>query len=249
MKKYVFLIVLLSSVGAMAQKALNNYKYVIIPTKYEFQKKADQYGVNTLLKYKFQQLGFETYLDTEQLPEQLMMNKCLSLTPVVNDKGGMFTTKTTVDVKDCHGEVLFTTQEGSSRSKSHEMAYKQALRSALSSFGVYRLNYAPKENAVASTVKIEKEQKTIPATLTVVNNTKFTFNNQLFLFVKEGINYSIKQQDDSIGVCVASTLKNNIYHVTFKNQKGIGYFLENGNFMVEIASNNTVQLLTLVKVN
>lgn len=249
MKKYILLFILAFNLSAYSQEALNAYKYVIVPSQFEFQKKIDQYGINTLLKYKFQQLGFETFLDNEEIPMELKVNTCIYITPRLIDSSTMFTTKLTVEIKDCYGKVLFATKEGRSRSKSYEVAYKEALRSSLTYFGSYRLNYTPKNNTVEDVAKLQDELKVKTTPIVVSNTMRYTFNNQEFLFVKEGANFSIKNKSDVVGVCIASTLKNNIYHVTFKSQKGIGYFVENGNFMLEIIENNSVQLLTMVKVN
>lgn len=251
MKKYILTLLLLTGINALAQQALNNYKYVVIPSKYEFQKKEDQFGVNTLLKFKFQQLGFETYLDNEDLPKSLKENRCLALTPVIKDAGGMFKTKLSVEVKDCYDKVLFVTKEGFSRSKSYDLAYKEALRNTLTSFGGYRLHFAPKETAtkvVSSEVALHEVK--VPH-VTTANQMQFSFNNDEYLFIKKKTGFSIESKNSTkaIGSCIASTLKTNIYHVELNSKKGIGYFLENGNFMLEIVDNDSVQLLTMVKTN
>ena len=71
MKKHLLLLVLFIGLTAQAQSELNAYKYIVIPSKFDFQKEANEHGLNLLLKYKFQQLGFESYLDTDDLPQEL----------------------------------------------------------------------------------------------------------------------------------------------------------------------------------
>ena len=92
MKKYILIAVLFLGVTAFAQKELNGYKYIVIPTRFDFQKEANEHGINLLLKYKFQQLGFEAYLDTDELPEILRVNTCLYAYPVLHTKENMFKT-------------------------------------------------------------------------------------------------------------------------------------------------------------
>ena len=109
MKKHFLLLlfVLLIGLTAVAQNELNAYKYVVIPSKYDFQKEANEYGINLLLKYKFQQLGFESYLDTDDLPQILRTNTCLYASPVLHTKSNMFKTVVSVELFDCTNKSLF----------------------------------------------------------------------------------------------------------------------------------------------
>ena len=143
MKKYILLFVLFLGVTAFAQKELNGYKYVVIPSKFDFQKEANEYGINLLLKYKFQQLGFETYLDTDELPKYYVTIHVCMLTPVLHTKSNMFKTMHSVELFNCYNKSLFTTQEGVSNAKNVKTSYNEALRKSLKSFGDYRLEYVP----------------------------------------------------------------------------------------------------------
>ena len=68
----VFCIMTLSIVG---QSKINNYKYVIVPSKFEFLKKKDQYQTSSLTKFLFEKYGFNAYLDSDKLPEDLNKNR------------------------------------------------------------------------------------------------------------------------------------------------------------------------------
>jgi len=158
MKKYVLLFVLFLGVTVSAQKELNAYEYVIIPTRFDFQKEANQYGVNLLLKYKFQQMGFKTFLDTDILPEKLRFNTCSYFSPALYSKSTMSKTIISIELLNCHNKLLFKTREGVSRSKNYKKSYNEAIRESLSSFGDYKLSYEPTEEIIA----IKKEVNTDP---------------------------------------------------------------------------------------
>lgn len=153
MKKHLLLFVLFIGVTAQAQSELNAYKYIVIPSKFDFQKESNEYGLNLLLKYKFQQLGFETYLDTDDLPQELRINTCLYASPVLHAKSNMFKTTVSVELFDCGKKSLYRTQEGSSSSKNFKASYNEAVRKSLNSFQDYKLDYRPGQETVQLALK------------------------------------------------------------------------------------------------
>ena len=72
LKKIVFTVsfILISFYG-IAQKNINNYKYIILPTSFEFSKSEDQYQLNSLLKFLFNKYGYEAYFGNDDLPQML----------------------------------------------------------------------------------------------------------------------------------------------------------------------------------
>lgn len=238
MKKYILALMLLVGFAAVAQEELNAYKYVVVPTKFDFQKKTDEHGINTLLKYKFQQLGFETYLDTEELPEELKEKGCSSISPVVVNKGGVFITKLVIEIKDCLSQVLFTTQEGKSKSKSYKISYHAALREALKSFDGYKLEYTPKK-----TSELENAQAVIHTAevQNISNVTQFLHKGKQYKFMKVASVFHVEITDSSTGAIIgkiSKSSKKGIYHVILNNINGIGYYDQAGNFNVEVIANN-----------
>jgi|GEM_PF-624477 len=153
MKKHLFLLVLFIGLVVQAQNELNAYKYIVIPSKFDFQKETNEYGLNLLLKYKFQQLGFESYLDTDDLPQELRTNTCLYASPILHTKSNMFKTTVSVELFDCADKSLYRTQEGSSSSKNFKVSYNEAVREALNSFQDYKLDYTPERETVQETLK------------------------------------------------------------------------------------------------
>jgi len=153
MKKFLLLFVMFLGLTTLAQTELNAYKYIVIPSKFDFQKETNEYGINLLLKYKFQQLGFESYLDTDDLPQVLRTNTCLYALPVVHTKNSMFKTIVSVELFDCTKKSLYKTQEGSSSSKNVKVSYNEAIRKALNSFQDYKLEYSPNQETIQLQLK------------------------------------------------------------------------------------------------
>ncbi len=142
MKKFLVSFVLLFSISGFSQ-ALNDYKYVIVPVKFDFLKEVDQYRLNTVTKMYLQNFGFETFFDNEKLPIELVDKNCNKLFVAVEENNSMFSTKIKINFKDCRGTILFTSDEGSSRSKEYAVAYNEAFRAALKS--IVNANYKYQE--------------------------------------------------------------------------------------------------------
>lgn len=133
MKKALFLLLFLVSSLCFSQ-TVNDYKYAIVPSKFEFLKDKDQYRLNTLTKMLMEKYGFKTYFDTDILPLEVAETNCNKVFVEVQNTGNLFSTKLVVILKDCKNEILFTSTEGKSREKEYQVAYNQALRQAFTSF-------------------------------------------------------------------------------------------------------------------
>jgi len=145
MKKVLFLLLFLLTSLSFSQ-SLNDYKYAIVPSKFEFIKEKDQYRLNTLTKLLMEKYGFITYFDTDILPNEVVENNCNKVYVDVKSNGNLFVTKLTVVLKDCKNTVVFTSVEGRSREKELQVAYNQALREAFTSFEKLDYKYSGKSN-------------------------------------------------------------------------------------------------------
>ncbi|WP_445457110.1 hypothetical protein [Flavobacterium sp. HNIBRBA15423] len=150
MRKMTFIVAIVFSLLTQAQE---KYKYVVVPEQFSFFKEANKYNLNSLTKSFFESEGFTVFYDTDDLPEELLKNRCFALYVNVVENNSMFVTKNTVEVKDCKNKVLATSIEGTSREKDFDRAYNQALRTALTSLKG-KLNLTT-ENLVASS-KVEQ---------------------------------------------------------------------------------------------
>lgn len=167
MKKYIlFVLLAFSATGFSQSKNINNYKYVIIPEKFAFMKEQNQYGLNSLSKAFLERKGFTVFYDDTELPLELVTNKCNALIVDVTENNSMFNTILTVLLKDCKGNILFTSAEGKSREKAYKTAYNLALREAFKSVDALPYKYQELSGAEVTTVTANSHY--IPATANTV---------------------------------------------------------------------------------
>ncbi|MCF6407317.1 hypothetical protein L3C95_30765 [Chitinophaga filiformis] len=155
MRTYAILIFLLIAGTAYSQKTINNYKYILVPDRFDFLKMDNQYGLNTLTKFLLQEKGFTAIMGSEQLPADVAANPCNALKTEIVQKKGLFVTNLTLLLKDCQGNVIFKTKEGKSREKDYQVAYEFALRDAFSTLNDLPYKYdsvssAPPQPVVAA---------------------------------------------------------------------------------------------------
>ena len=150
------------------QSPVDPYKYVIVPKKFDFLKKENQYRVNSQTKFHFAQNGFQTVLMGEEYPADLRANPCLGARANVIDESNSFTTKLRVSLTNCHDEVVYTSEQGISKEKSYDKTYSEALEMAFESIGELKYQYRPelsiKPQATAAAVSsAEPEVSAEPA--------------------------------------------------------------------------------------
>ncbi len=161
MKNLFLIVFLLGSLNGFAQVELNNYKYIIVPKKFDNFKKENKYKTSTLIKHLFTQEGFITAYD-DALPEELNSNRCLGLLVFLNDESSLFTTKTSLILKDCSSQEVFRTQTGTSKIKDYNGAYSEALTEAFGSIKVLDYKYVPKNgNSEPLTVSFKNDVKNV----------------------------------------------------------------------------------------
>jgi len=149
-KKIIFTFVLFNIMNlSFAQSSLNNYKYVIVPNKYDFLKEADKYQLNSLTKFLFEKEEFTVIMQDDNYPNDMSNNRCLALSSNVIEDKGMFKTKLQVVLKDCNNNIVFETKVGETREKEYEKAYQTALRNAFESFNGVNYSYQPNEAVLA----------------------------------------------------------------------------------------------------
>ncbi|MFS4493615.1 hypothetical protein [Maribacter sp. 2308TA10-17] len=146
-----------------AQSNLNEYKYVIIPKRFEGFKKENQHQTSTLIKHLFAKKGFITVYD-DYPPDDLNSNRCLGLFVDLINNSSMFTTKTALTLKDCNNQEIFTSQEGKSKKKDYKAAYAEAITKAFDSFASLDYSYESKDKVTAEepvVLNFENDVKTV----------------------------------------------------------------------------------------
>lgn len=159
--KLIFYVLICFFVNSIfSQSNLNNYKYVIVPKKFDFLKEENQYRLNGLAKFLFEKYGFESIMEGEGYPEDMVANRCLALKSDVIKDSGLFKTKLNIVLKDCNDRVVYTSQVGESREKEFAKAYNDALRKAFESFESVNYSYSPDTSVVATTTSVEPKAET-----------------------------------------------------------------------------------------
>jgi len=148
MKTTFFTIILTCFIvtSIFSQANLNNYKYVIVPNKFDFLKEKDQYQLNSLTIFLFNKYGIEAVMESSGYPKDLALNRCLALESDVLKESGMFKTKLKIELKDCNDKIVYTSGIGESREKEFKTAYNLALREAFKSIEALNYKYKPNEN-------------------------------------------------------------------------------------------------------
>ena len=161
-KFFSMLIALIVISNVYAQSSLNDYKYVIVPNKFDFLKEENQYQLNSLAAFLFKKYGFIALKEGHAYPSDLSSNRCLALRLNVTKDSGIFKTKLNVKLKDCNSQVIYTSEVGESREKEYKKAYNEALRNAFKSFETVQYTYIPNaNNIVVSTQMATKNQNEI----------------------------------------------------------------------------------------
>jgi len=151
MKNIFLTLFLICSFYGMSQAELNKYKYIIVPTKFEAFKSENQYQTSTLIKYNLVENGFIAVYDND-MPADLVANRCLGLSLNLSNDSSMFTTKVTLILKDCMSDVIFTTVEGSSKQKDYKSAYSEAIKECFKSLSGVGYKYESLGDNVPSAV-------------------------------------------------------------------------------------------------
>lgn len=130
-------------------EAIDNYKYVIVPLKFEILNDVDKYQINSLTKFLFNKYGYTAFFENDSFPNDLRQNRCLALEAnVVKVKGGFLSTKLRINLTDCNGEVVVSSKVGKTREKESKVAYNLAVRNAFQTFQFYKHNYKPDPKGV-----------------------------------------------------------------------------------------------------
>ncbi|MQP24673.1 hypothetical protein GFJ94_06310 [Flavobacterium sp. LMO8] len=221
MKKVVLLFVLFVYSFSFAQ---DNYKYVIVPKKFSFFKEENKYNLNVMTKSFFETEGFQVYFETDEFPKELAENRCLALFVDPEDGSNMFTTKVSIELKDCYNKVLQTSDLGISKQKDFKNAYNEAFRKSLSSMkGLLNI----KNTTVKSPEKVNDVMVTIPTKKpsTIINTSELRA-------IPTESGYTLVNYSDNVVMVLYSTSLDTVFLAGKENFKGVllkknsGWFFE-----------------------
>jgi hypothetical protein len=152
MKKNFLLIFALFSLFASAQ-TINDFEFVLVPTKFDFQDSQNEYRLNTILKYRLDEFGFDVRFTSDQINANYS-DRCLYLTAYIVNESRFLLTKLRVEFRDCNNVVVFKSDLGTSKTKMRKDAYIEALEKALLSVkeANYKFTGKKTEQTVLATV-------------------------------------------------------------------------------------------------
>lgn len=163
LKSIVLTFFLMVSFVGTSQVNLNEYKYIVVPKRFDGFKKENQHKTSTVIKYLFSKQGFTTVYD-DNLPDDLSSDRCLGLVVDLINNSSMFTTKTVLGLKDCNNKEVFLSQEGKSKKKDYTESYNEAISRAFNSFTSLNYAYEPKGGAKEDesvTISFKNDVKTL----------------------------------------------------------------------------------------
>lgn len=163
MKKILTIVTLLFGIYCFSQ-SIKDYKAVLIPLKYDFQKEQNQFRLQTLIKYNLEKAGFQAFYSNEYIPSELN-DRCKLLTLDLIKESTFLVTKLVVVFKDCYGVEIFKSEAGKSREKQFEEAYREALNNAFKSI---------EANSVSETIS---SQKTLETSVKEENKSSIVYKN------------------------------------------------------------------------
>ncbi|MGK4567155.1 hypothetical protein [Flavobacterium sp. 3HN19-14] len=225
MKKILFFLLLSVTFSGISQ-SVNDYKYVIIPVKYDFQKQQNQYKLSTLTKSYLTKLGFESFYETT-IPAELSGDKCDKLFIDVLKVNSTFKVKVQIVFKDCWGKVIYTSEVGKGIDKEFEKGYPQALEDAFKS--VAALNYKYNGNTQFSGQKPKPEApqpNTNPVKITEVSQpiaVTSTVNPDLLFAQPTANGFQLVDNTPKVVLRLTKTSQADYYMATGDNKQGVVY--------------------------
>ena len=159
MKKIFLLVFTMYSVLSFGQ-SINDYEFVMVPTKFEFQKIENQHRLNTLLKFRLEEYGFKAAYTSNELTTNFE-DRCRYLYANLIEDNGLLITKVYLVFNDCNGATVFKSAVGTSRQKNRKVAYTEALETSLLS--VKALNYKFNGKTVNSNQIVSTVDKSVTA--------------------------------------------------------------------------------------
>ncbi len=261
--RILYILIFALGIGSFAHAQLNNYKYIVVPKKFDAFKEANEYQTSTLIKHYFTENGFNVVYD-DALPIDLAGNRCTGLVADVIDESGMFSTKVFISLKDCQNKEVFRSVEGISKIKEFGPAYKDAIQKAFISFAGMNYTYTPSEATAAKTddtvtLSYKNDVKFVEPTVTAtVVEQKATPEEQVYKsmepkptsFVKGDaevlyaqpipIGYQLVDSTPKVVFKLQETSMENVFITEYEGNSAV-VFLKGGQWMLEYTENGKKQ--------
>lgn len=225
--------------NVFSQKKLNNYKYIIVPEQFGFLNEKDQHQLNSLSVFLFNKYGFTAIIEGGDYPEDLSNNRCLALDSDVIKAPGLFKTKLSILLKDCKGQVVYTSKEGLSMEKDYKKGYTEALRNAFKNLKVLNYKYEPMQTGAKPTF-VSKPIPSKPQKIIKKKELVSGDKNSSSVLYAQAIDNGFQLVDSSPKVVylIKNTSLENVFIVENKNAI---IFKKEDQWFLEYYSTNTLQ--------
>lgn len=237
MKYFIGIVLFLSVLNAQSQEVLNQYKYVVVASQYEFQSEQNQYDFNDLTIFLLKKSGLNILKTGGVFPADYNIGTCNALNVNIQVTG-FLSQNMTVDFVDCTGTVVYSL-ESKSREKDYRKAYHECIREALESLDGYTYKFNP-VNSMNNSVKesfqeieevimepepFEESVDDIAATAIPVTTLKeFTYMDKPLKWrLKPEQNGGFKLYEYATEIGTLRKLSNNSFIVTATKFNGIAY--------------------------
>ncbi len=216
MKKLVFVFILITSFS-FAQ-SVNNYKAVIVPLKFDFIQKNNQYRLCTISKSNLNKSGFNAFYANEILPKEFN-DRCELLYYDIVKENAFLATKFHIELKDCSGNLIYKSETGYTKEKDTELAYSDALNKAFVS--VNKLHYKF-EKLVVTTPVVELKNEVVPVVASGVSTAIIEKSDSNLMYAQATANgYQLVDASPKVVFQLYTTSKTDVYIATKGNSQGV----------------------------
>lgn len=235
MKKYILLLLLSLSSLSFGQ-SLSNFKYVIVPDTFSFQKSANEYDLNKLTQFLLNKYNFESFIegDTEGGIPKVEASKLLRLKVI---EKGTFNSKINLVFLDYKGTKIYTSKEGKSSRKDFKGSYTEALRDAFEDTVIKNHVFKEVSDNTKITTPTHTPKKEAPVKASQHSKTeavhlKFELRGKEYVFIPLSQSaYTITNGKETLGN--ATLQKDGVtYKLEAATLSGEGTFDDYGNFIL-----------------
>ncbi|UPT69614.1 MAG: hypothetical protein M0D53_10580 [Flavobacterium sp. JAD_PAG50586_2] len=224
MSKKILLLFVLITNYAFSQ-TVNDYQYVIVPSKFSIFKEKDKYNMNTSVKLLLQKYGFKAFMSTDSIPNDIANSNCMKLNADLVKDNSLMTTRVKIVLTDCRENVVFETAYGKSTDKDYARAYMESLREAAKSFDKLNYRYNGKnqivteENTKPMANQLES-QTSNAATSSAVSTSND--NNEILYFAQPIVNgFQIIDSEPKVIMKIFNTSVKNVFIGAKGSQNGV----------------------------
>ncbi len=242
----LFFLVLGSQVIFSQASQINAYEYVIVPMQFKFQNEPNQHQINILSRVLLKEEGFKVYMDSEDRPLAYRGNTCEPLFLDIENTSSYLTIKVIVRLKDCYDNVLFESEEGTTKLKDFREGYQEAVTMAFESLSEMNYQYDPSLDKAESRTKLLKKTSSGNS-----EEIEEAYPDKK-LFILDGEQYWMIKNGPKDFILLANQGKerfaelNNADKGTFifnsKTISGAAYFDSDGNLNVEFMDEDSGQI-------